>query len=293
MKFITFTNARRTGAGLLTKNCVIDLGIAFFEAFRKPHKFPDVLSFMLQGGPEKLRDIDLAQFQGNPKVEIDPDAVVLRSPITRPPKITCVGLNYRDHAEEQGKQPPEKPLLFPKAANIVVGPGDPVLLNQELSTKNDFEAEFAVVIGKDGYQVPLDEAEDHIFGYTIMNDVTARDLQKGDGQWYRGKSLNTFAPLGPMIITADDYDPEGARIMMKVNGEVMQKSSLDQLIFRPKELVSYISAAFPLEVGDIIATGTPGGVGVFRDPPVFLKPGDVMEASIDGIGTLFNPVDAL
>jgi 2-keto-4-pentenoate hydratase/2-oxohepta-3-ene-1,7-dioic acid hydratase in catechol pathway len=214
----------------------------------------------------------------------------LRAPIARPDKITCIGLNYADHAREQGVEPPAAPIFFLKSHNTLCGPGDPIRLPPN-STQVDYEAEFAVVIGKRGRRIAESEAHKYIAGYTILHDVSARDMQFGDKQWYRGKSCDTFAPTGPWIVTTEEIpDPHNLRISLSLNGETMQDSNTSNLIFKVPFLVSYLSQSLTWEVGDLISTGTPRGVGVFRKPPVFLKPGDTVSISVEGIGTLTNPV---
>ncbi|MGH9432596.1 MAG: fumarylacetoacetate hydrolase family protein [Terriglobia bacterium] len=216
--------------------------------------------------------------------------VRLRHPILKPAKITCVGLNYADHAHEQGIEPPKSPIFFLKSGNTVSGPGDPIVMPPN-STEVDYEAEFAVVIGKSGKRIPEERAYDYVAGYMVMNDVTARDLQQGDKQWFRGKSCDTFAPAGPWIVTKDEVsDPHQLAIKLTLNGEVMQDSNTSNLIFKVPFLVSYLSQSLTWEVGDIISTGTPPGVGVFRKPPVFLKAGDTVSATVERLGTLTNPV---
>jgi 2-keto-4-pentenoate hydratase/2-oxohepta-3-ene-1,7-dioic acid hydratase in catechol pathway len=214
------------------------------------------------------------------------------APVPRPGKIVCVGLNYRDHAEESGLAVPATPVIFSKFSTCVIAPGEPVVI-PATSEKVDYEAELAVVIGRHAKDVSADRAYDYVLGYTAFNDVTARDFQFGDGQWQRGKSCDTFAPMGQTIVTADEIpDPHTLRITMKVNGAVMQDSNTNQLIFRVPELIAFISASITLEPGDIIATGTPAGVGFARKPPVFLKPGDKMDVEIERIGGLGNPIVA-
>jgi acylpyruvate hydrolase len=216
----------------------------------------------------------------------------LRAPIARPGKITCLGLNYADHAREQGIEPPELPIYFLKSVNTICGPGDPIVLPPN-STQVDYEAEFAVVMGKRGTRIPEEKAYDYIAGYTILHDVSARDMQFGDKQWYRGKSCDTFAPTGPWIVTADEIpDPHNLRISLTLNGKTMQDSNTSNLIFKVPYLVSYLSQSLTWEVGDLISTGTPPGVGVFRKPPVFLQPGDTASVEIEKIGTLTNRVVA-
>jgi 2-keto-4-pentenoate hydratase/2-oxohepta-3-ene-1,7-dioic acid hydratase in catechol pathway len=209
-----------------------------------------------------------------------------------PGKIVCVGLNYRDHAEEQGVKLPDEPILFAKFANALRGPDDPVVLPRE-STHVDAEAELVVVIGKGGRRVSADDALELVDAYTCGNDVSARDFQFKDGQWLRGKSFDTFCPLGPRLVPADELGEAGElRIVQRLNGEPLQDSRTSQLVFGVRELVARASAVFTLEPGDVILTGTPAGVGYFREPRVRLEPGDVVEVEIEGIGTLRNPVEA-
>jgi acylpyruvate hydrolase len=226
-----------------------------------------------------------------PSCIYDPLECRLLAPIHDPGKIICLGLNYADHAAEQGKQPPDKPMIFAKYASCIVGPGDPVVLPSRYTSKVDYEAELAVVIGRKAKEVSESEAPDCIAGYTLMNDVTARDFQSEDKQWVRGKSCDTFAPMGPHILTADEVpDPHNLRIQLRLNGRTMQDSSTSQLVFRVPFLISYLSRTMTLEPGDVISTGTPPGVGVYRTPPLFLKSGDCMEVEIERIGVLANPV---
>ena len=210
-------------------------------------------------------------------------------PIDRPGKIICVGLNYRDHAEEQGTDLPTAPLLFAKWGNTLIGPGDPIAI-PSIVTKCDYEAELGVVIGERVRDVSAENALEAVAGYVCVNDVSARDLQFGDGQWTRGKSLDTFCPMGPALVTADEVpDPQALAIECRVNGEVMQQATTADMFFGVAAIISHCSQAFTLEPGDVIATGTPGGVGIFRDPPVLLADGDVVTVEIEGIGRLSNP----
>jgi 2-keto-4-pentenoate hydratase/2-oxohepta-3-ene-1,7-dioic acid hydratase in catechol pathway len=221
---------------------------------------------------------------------INRDDVKLESPVPRPSKIICIGLNYLDHVTESGAEIPKAPLIFSKFDTCVAASEDPILLPVG-SEQVDFEAELAVVIGRRAKNIKLDDAMDHVFGYTNFNDVSARDMQFADGQWQRGKSCDTFAPFGEYVATKDEIpDPHNLRIQFRLNGETMQDSNTDQLIFKIPELVEYLSRSITLEPGDIIATGTPPGVGFARKPPVFLKDGDVCEVEIDGLGILINPV---
>jgi 2-keto-4-pentenoate hydratase/2-oxohepta-3-ene-1,7-dioic acid hydratase in catechol pathway len=214
------------------------------------------------------------------------------APVPRPGKLICIGLNYRDHAKESNMPLPEKPVVFSKFSSAVIAPGEPVVIPRT-SQQVDYEAELAVVIGRRAKNVSADRAHDYVLGYTAFNDVTARDFQFADGQWQRGKSCDTFAPMGQTIVTTDVItDPHKLAIKLKLNGEIMQDSNTDQLIFGVPQLIEFISQSITLEPGDVIATGTPAGVGFARKPPVFLKPGDEMEVLIEGLGGLGNPVAA-
>ncbi len=212
-------------------------------------------------------------------------------PIPRPGKIVCVGLNYRDHAEEQGAELPEAPLLFAKFTTSLIGPGDPSVI-PPIVTKCDYEAELGVVLGAAVRQVSRENALEAVAGYVVANDVSARDLQFGDGQWTRGKSPDTFCPVGPLVPAADVPDPHSLPIRAILNGEVVQDSTTANLVFGVDEVISYASQTATLEAGDLILTGTPAGVGIFRDPPRLLRPGDEITIEIDGVGTLTNPVVA-
>jgi 2,4-diketo-3-deoxy-L-fuconate hydrolase len=210
--------------------------------------------------------------------------------VSEPGKIVCVGLNYHGHAAEQRVEVPGEPLLFGKFANAVIGPGDPIVLPPE-SSHVDAEAELALVIGARCRHVDAADALEMVAGYTVANDVSARDLQFRDGQWLRAKSFDTFCPLLPSLVPpAELGDASGLRVVQRVNGETLQDSSTSDLIFGVPALVAHISAVFTLEPGDVILTGTPGGVGIFRDPPVALAPGDEVEIEVERIGVLANPV---
>lgn len=216
--------------------------------------------------------------------------VRLLSPVPRPGKVICIGLNYKDHAEESGMDLPERPLVFSKFPTSVVGPDAEVILPPG-SSENDYEAELGVVIGKTATRIDAAAAMEHVLGYTNLNDVSARDFQFADGQWQRGKSPDTFCPMGPAIVTTDEVtDPHVLRIQLRLNGNTMQDSSTDQLIFQVPELLAELSNFTTLEPGDVIATGTPPGVGFARKPPVYIQAGDVMEVEIEGLGVLRNPV---
>ncbi|MBA3842599.1 MAG: fumarylacetoacetate hydrolase family protein, partial [Actinobacteria bacterium] len=211
--------------------------------------------------------------------------------IASPQKIVCVGLNYRDHAEEQGTPLPERPLLFAKWPNTLIGNGDAIRI-PSISQQVDYEAELGVVIGRTASGVSVDDALDHVEGYVVANDVSGRDLQFADGQWVRGKSLDTFLPVGDLVPARDVPDPQALPIRAILNGMVMQDSNTSNMIFGVAEVIAFISQAIRLEPGDLIITGTPAGVGAFREPPVWLKPGDEITIEIEGLGSITNPVIA-
>lgn len=212
-------------------------------------------------------------------------------PIEFPGKIVCVGLNYRDHAEEQGAELPVEPLLFAKWPNSLIGPGDPIVIPSTV-TQADFEAELGVVMGERVRGVSKENALEAVRGYVCANDVSARDLQFADRQWTRGKSVDTFGPVGPLVSADEIPDPHALRIRTIVSGEVLQDSTTANLIFGVDEVIAHITKTITLEPGDLILTGTPAGVGVFRDPQRFLRPGDEVTIEIERIGSLTNPVVA-
>lgn len=221
--------------------------------------------------------------------EYDADALDRFAPVGSPGKIVCVGLNYADHAEESGGDVPEEPVLFAKYPTAVTGPGSTVEWDPELTGKVDYEAELVAVIGEEAREVDERNAREHVAGYAVGNDVSARDLQFSDEQWTRGKSLDTFAPLGPQLVTADEVaDPHDLDIWAEIDGERLQDSSTAKLFFGIDELVAFCSRAFTLEPGDLIYTGTPAGVGAFRDPPRYLEAGDTVTVGVEGLGELTN-----
>ncbi|HEX2770234.1 MAG TPA: fumarylacetoacetate hydrolase family protein [Geobacteraceae bacterium] len=250
--------------------------------------FEDKTSYgIVEGG--LLHPCDGDPFTGliRHSVVLDPDAVRLLPPVD-PPNIICIGLNYRKHAEETGSQIPSEPLIFIKATTSLCGPGDAIVLPAYSQDKIDYEAELAIVIGKRARDITEDEVPDVILGYTVANDVSNRAAQFTDGQWARAKSYDTFCPVGPAIVT--DLDPDNLKITCRLDGRVMQASSTSDMIFSCRRIVSHLSRCFTLLPGTIILTGTPEGVGFKRKPPVFLRPGQIVEAEIEGIGTLVNPV---
>ncbi len=210
----------------------------------------------------------------------------------RPGKMFGIGLNYADHAKETGKEAPSEPLVFPKMINSVIGMNQPITWHTDVTNKVDYEGELAVIIGARAKNISEDDALKFVFGYTIANDVSARDLQ--EGQWTRAKGLDTFCPLGPVIVTKDEIaDPHILSIKTTVNGETRQDSSTSELIFKVPALISYLSKHFTLEPGDVILTGTPAGVGIARNPPALLGHADVVEITIQNIGTLVNPCNVI
>lgn len=238
----------------------------------------------------------VAYLNGEPAADgtaVPVDSISPGPPIRTPSKVICVGLNYRDHAAETGLQLPERPILFPKFANSVIGPNEAIQI-PDATGQVDYEAELAVVIGRRASRVAESEALEYVAGYMCSNDVSARDLQfSGGGQWMWGKAIDTFLPTGPWLVTADEIpDPQRLGIRCLVNGSALQDSNTSQMVFSVAEQVSFMSDTITLEPGDIIATGTPAGVGFVRKPPLFLKNGDEVTVEIEGLGALTNPVRA-
>lgn len=221
--------------------------------------------------------------------EVAVESVTVLAPVPTPGKIVCVGLNYHDHAEEQGEDPPDQPVLFGKAPTAVTDPGAPIVTPAPVD-QLDYEVELAVVIGRTASNVAAPEAREYVAGYTVLNDVSARDVQFEDGQFLRGKSYDTFAPMGPALVAGDDIEPNDLALSLAVNGTTKQQSTTAEFVFDVDELIEFISHAMTLRPGDVISTGTPGGVGIFRDPPDLLDAGDTVEARIESVGTLVNPV---
>ena len=216
----------------------------------------------------------------------------LHAPLPNPPRVFAIGLNYRDHAIESGMAIPTTPVVFFKLATSVIGPGDAIVLPKN-STQPDYEAEFAFVIGKGGYRIPASAWRDHVYGYTIVNDVSARDVQFASTQWSMSKSFPTFCPLGPTIVTADEIaDPHQLAISLEIDGVQLQNSNTRELVFKIPDLIEYLSSITPLLPGDIVSTGTPPGVGLGRNPKRWLKPGETVTVTVEGLGSLTNPVVA-
>ena len=242
-----------------------------------------------------------AQFSGNSfAAGHSPTDVRWHAPIPRPLKnIVCLGLNYASHVRETTKldkpmKVPDVPVFFTKASTSASGPYDPIPWDRSATSQVDYEAELGVIVGIGGKNIRRDAALDHVFGYTVINDVSARDLQFGHKQWFKGKSLDGFCPMGPVVVTADEFgDPQKKRITLRVNGETRQDATTGDMIFPVNVILEYLSQGMTIEPGDIIATGTPEGVGLGRTPPEYLKDGDVVETEIEGIGVLRNRVMTL
>lgn len=247
------------------------------------------LRAVVEAGDRGLEEISRRLDRGEGPT-LDPAGVHFRAPLRHGGKIVCIGLNYRDHCREQGIEPPPYPRLFAKLPNTVNDPGAPVV-RPPATEKLDLECELAVVIGRSASHLEPDEAMEAVYGYTIINDVTMRDLQTEDRQWLRAKGTDGFAPMGPVLVTRDEIaDPQRLRLRSSVNGEPWQDSTTAEMVFGVAQLVAFVSRFIRLEAGDIMATGTPAGVGHFHDPPRYLSGGDVMRCEIEGIGAIENPV---
>lgn len=220
------------------------------------------------------------------------DEVRLHAPLANPPRVFAIGLNYRDHAKESGMEVPKTPVVFFKLTTSIIGPGENIVLPKN-STEPDYEAEFAFVIGKGGYRIPAAAWREHVYGYTIVNDVSARDVQFATSQWSMSKSFPTFCPMGPAIVTADEIaDPHQLAIGLSIDGEALQNSNTRELVFGIPQLIEHLSSITPLLPGDVVSTGTPPGVGLGRTPRRWLKPGETVTVTIEGLGSLTNPVVA-
>jgi 2-keto-4-pentenoate hydratase/2-oxohepta-3-ene-1,7-dioic acid hydratase in catechol pathway len=278
MKLVSFSLADgriRPGSLIEDGNLVVDLSAAGYG---------DTLA-VISAGVDTLED-------GNTYPAYPMSEVRLHAPLLNPPRIFAIGLNYRDHAKESGMEIPTTPVVFFKLPTAIVGPGEPIVLPVN-STQPDYEAEFAFVIGRGGYRLAADEWRKHVYGYTIVNDVSARDVQFASTQWSLSKSFPTFCPLGPAIMTADEIpDPHVLHIGLSIDGEQLQSSNTSELIFKIPELIEHLSSITPLLAGDIISTGTPPGVGLGRTPKRWLKPGETVTVTVAGLGALVNPVVA-
>src|ERR1700722_5976305 len=280
MEFVTFQGASRAEAGVVLGDRVVGLAGAAFA---------DMLAVLAGGAAGRAK---IETFVSNPPADstFPLASVRLLAPVPRPPKLICIGLNYRDHAAEARQEIPKVPTIFAKFSNVVIGPGEPIVIPR-ISRKPDYEAEFMFVIGAGGRHIAAQDWQRHVFGYTVFNDVSARDIQSASSQWMLGKSFDTFAPMGPYLVSADEIlDPHAVDISLGIGGEVLQHSNTRELIFGIPELVAYLSSVVTLEPGDVVATGTPAGVGFTRKPPRYLRPGDEVVVRIEGLGELRNPV---
>ncbi|MBW2434252.1 MAG: fumarylacetoacetate hydrolase family protein [Deltaproteobacteria bacterium] len=275
MRLIRFGAAGQEKPGLWQAGKIVDLRAIFPE-------IPDIGErFFTEGWLQRIDRIK------DPGQALD---VRLGCPISRPSKIICLGLNYFDHREESGFEKPQQPLLFSKTPNALNGPFDPILLPRSCD-QIDWEAELAVVIGKAGKRIAASKALDYVAGFSVMNDVSGRQAQFSDGQWFRGKSFDTFAPMGPALVTVDEIENlQNLTVKARVNGEVMQDCNSADMLFEIPTIIAFISEDITLMPGDIISTGTPSGVGIFRDPPVLLKAGDVVECEVEGVACIRNTV---
>ena len=306
MRLTTYFDGENKRPGLIQGDNLIDLQLASRALLadsalekRMPSGAPWNMLALLQAGPEVWEIIhrvwELAGEAGAAAREHEfarPLSEIRYAPlIEHPGKIVCIGLNYADHCREQNFEIPTSLILFAKFPTAITGPGSPITWPADVSQQVDYEAELAVVIGRTARNVSEDKALDYVAGYTIANDVSARDVQFADEQWVRGKSFDTFCPIGPYLVTRDEIpDPHKLNIRCWVNGELRQDSNTDQMIFKVPEAIAFISKTCTLLPGDVICTGTPDGVGNFRKPPVFLKAGDLVEIEIEGLGRLSNPV---
>jgi len=282
MRFVTFELEGRARPGVVTESdAITDLSAGY-----------NSLLDLIEDASNAEAKVNQLTRQAKASERVRLGEVRLLAPIPKPRKLICVGLNYRDHAEETGSEIPKVPTIFNKFATSVIGPLAPIVL-PKVSNAPDYEAEFAFVIGRGGRHIAAENWKEHVFGYTIVNDVSARDYQRATTQWLMGKTFDTFAPMGPWIKTADEIqDPHALDISIEINGQVLQSSNTRNLIFKIPDLISYLSSVFTLEPGDIISTGTPAGVGFARKPPRFLKAGDDVVVKIPAIGELQNPVIA-
>jgi 2-keto-4-pentenoate hydratase/2-oxohepta-3-ene-1,7-dioic acid hydratase in catechol pathway len=284
MRLVSFVWNKKSVAGLLTaaQDQIFPLDTIGYG---------DALSFLVAG--EQLWRAAASRARAASPEELIPlTSVRLLSPLPRPGKILCVGLNYRDHAIESKMELPTVPAVFTKFSNAVIGHGANVVI-PEMTKQADYEAEMAVVIGKTARRVNVKNWQEYVFGYTILNDVSARDVQLSTSQWSLGKSFDTFAPIGPVIVSKDEIaDPHALDIKLSIDGEVLQHSNTRELIFKVPDLIEYLSNIVTLEPGDVISTGTPAGVGLGRTPQRWLKAGETMTIVVEEIGSLTNPIVA-
>ncbi len=277
MRLIRFGPVGQEKPGLWQADRVVDLRAIFSE-------IPDIGErFFKDGWLQRIQQIE------DPGQEMD---VRLGCPLCRPSKIICLGLNYLDHNEESGFEKPQRPILFSKTPNALTGPFDPIMLPQSCD-QIDWEVELAVVIGRTGKRIAAEDALDYVAGFSVLNDVSGRQAQFSDSQWFRGKSFDTFAPMGPALVTIDEIENfQNLKLTARVNGKIMQDGNSADMIFDIPTIIAFISQDITLWPGDIISTGTPSGVGIFRDPPVLLKAGDVVECRVENVGTIRNTIEA-
>lgn len=278
MRVVTYEDAGQTRPGIVIKDSIVDLSAAGFQS---------VLELIVAGAEGRARAENLASnaARGSQRSLRE---VKLLAPIPKPGKLICVGLNYLDHAKETGAEIPKVPTIFNKFNTAVIGPGANIVL-PKVSKAPDFEAEFAFVIGRGGRHIAKEDWQNHVFGYTLVNDVSARDYQRATTQWLMGKTFDTFAPMGPWIVTADEIaDPHDLDIELEIDGEVLQDSNTRELIFKIPDLIAFLSSVFTLEPGDVVSTGTPSGVGFARKPPRYLRAGEEVIVRMPAIGELKN-----
>jgi len=298
MRIINFEANGKTHWGALSNGRAIDLNGAHENRGLDMELAPTALDFIRAGEIAWNAARDTLAWLGDQQLDgvtFPIDQVHLLAPIPRPGKVIGIGLNYMDHARESGQPIPANPIVFAKFSSSVIGPYDPIHLFADVTQRVDYEAELGVVIGKPALRVSVDDALNYVFGYTVINDVSARDLQLNaeyGRQWVRGKSLDSFCPMGPSVITKDEVpDPQNLSVRSILNGQVLQDGNTCDMIFSVAKLISIISQGITLEPGDVIATGTPKGVGDARKPPIYLKPGDVIEIEVGNLGKLVNPVE--
>lgn len=282
MKLATIQTANASSVALIQGDDAL--------VFPQP-EFPASMLEWIQGGQALLAKA--ADYSAHGKCRrVSAGNFTLLAPISNPGKIVAIGLNYMDHVREQNVKVPDRPIVFTKFTTAIIGPGDAITWDPQLTSQVDYEVELGVVIGRRARNVSLEDALSYVYGYTVINDVSARDLQFSDHQWVRAKSLDTFCPMGPVILTADEVaDPQAMKLKCSVNGAVLQDSTTAEMIFGVADIISRLSHAFTFETGDVIATGTPDGVGVFRNPQVFLQDGDRVVVEVEKIGKMENHVD--
>jgi 5-carboxymethyl-2-hydroxymuconate isomerase len=283
MQLAAFTHNGRVYAGALRGDRVIDLGAL---------GYPATVEDWLAEPPERIAKLSTMLTAATPPAlpSFDRAAVRLEAPIKAPSKVVAIGVNYLDHCREQGINPPAAPLVFSKFPSTLIGPQDTIVWDPALTQQVDPEVELGVIIGARCHGVAVEEALRYVFGYTVVNDVSARDVQFGDGQWTRGKSLDSFCPIGPAIVTTDEIpNPQALRLQLWVNDRLQQEGTTADMIFSVAQIIAYVSRFATLEPGDLITTGTPKGVGCFRRPPLYLAPGDIVRCAIEHIGELVNP----